>query len=233
MTEALVPGGYLFLGHTDSLGSRPEGLEPQHDHQTFYYRRPTLQVSPPPLPRPAPPPEPHRPALPVTQEDAYNRAIGLLQADRFADALELMTSRLPGTPRHRDTLLLGVLLVQTGRLDEAATVARALVEVDGLNADAHQLLALCLEGGHAVDDAIAQYRLAAFLDPEFALARLRLGQLARRRGEDRPATADLERALGLLPQEQSERITLFGGGFGRMSLTMLCRSELEAWEAHR
>jgi chemotaxis protein methyltransferase CheR len=230
MTDALVPGGYLFLGHTDSLGSRPEGLEPQHDHQTFYYRRPLLSVVPPPLPRPAPPPEP---VLPVTVEDAYNRAFGLLQADRFADALELMTSRLPGRPRPRDTLLHGVLLVQTGRLDEAATVARDLVEVDGLNADAHQLLALCLEGRQAVDDAIAQYRLAAFLDPAFALARLRLGQLARRRGEDRPAAADLERALGLLPQERAERITLFGGGFGRMSLTMLCRSELDACGAHR
>jgi chemotaxis protein methyltransferase CheR len=171
--------------------------------------------------------------LPVTEEDAYNRAIGLLQADRFADALELMTSRLPGKPQPRDTLLHGVLLVQTGRLGDAATVARDLVEIDGLNADAHQLLALCLEGGHAVDDAIAQYRLAAFLDPAFALARLRLGQLARRRGEDRPAAADLERALGLLPTERAERITLFGGGFGRMALTMLCRSELDACGAHR
>jgi chemotaxis protein methyltransferase CheR len=233
MTEALAVGGYLFLGHTDSLGSRPEGLEPQHDHQTFYYRRPEPASTPTPLPRPAPLPEPHRPVLPVTEEDAYNRALGLLQADRFAEALELITDRLPGKPRPRDTLLHGVLLVQTGRLAEAATVARTLVEVDGLNPDAHQLLGLCLEGGHAVDDAIAQYRLAAFLDPGFALARLRLGQLARRRGEDRPAAADFERALGLLPLERSERIDLFGGGFGRMALTMLCRSELDACGAHR
>jgi chemotaxis protein methyltransferase CheR len=233
MTEALVPGGYLFLGHTDSLGSRPEGLEPQHNHQTFYYRRPDSTVAPPPLPRTAPPPEPHRPVLPVTEEDAYNRAIGLLQADRFADALELITARLPGRPQPRDTLLHGVLLVQTGRLADASMVARDLVEIDGLNADTHQLLGLCLEGEHAVDDAIAEYRLAAFLDPAFALARLRLGQLARRRGEDRPAAADLERALGLLLQERAERITLFGGGFGRMALTTLCRSELDACGARR
>jgi chemotaxis protein methyltransferase CheR len=234
MTGALTPGGYLFLGHTDSLGSRPDGLEPRHDHQTFYYQRPApASLTATPLPRTAPPPEPHRPVLPVTEEDAYHRAIGLLQADRFAEALELMTARLPGKPQPRDTLLHGVLLVQTGRLDEAATVAQFLVEVDGLNADAHQLLGLCLEGAQAVDDAIAQYRLAAFLDPGFALARLRLGQLARRRGEDRTAGADLERALGLLPQEKSERITLFGGGFGRMALTMLCRSELEACGAAR
>jgi chemotaxis protein methyltransferase CheR len=235
MTAALTPGGYLFLGHTDSLGSRPEGLEPRHSHQTFYYHRPLPVPAPAatPLPRSAPRPEPYRPARPITEEDAYNRAMGLLQADRFADALELMTARLPGRPRPRDALLHGVLLVQTGKLGEAATVAARLVETDGLNADAHQLLALCREGEQAVDEAIAQYRLAAYLDPGFALARLRLGQLARRRGEDRTAAADLETALGLLSQEGAERITLFGGGFGRVALTMLCRSELDACGANR
>jgi chemotaxis protein methyltransferase CheR len=252
MTEALAPGGYLFLGHTDSLGSRPEGLEPRQSHHTFYYRRPEpgalggltplLRAGRLPLlelrqegpPQPAPQHEGRAgPPLPVTDEDAYNRAIGLLHADRFADALDLITKRLPGRPAPRDALLHGVLLVQTGRLDEAVVVARGLVETDGLNADAHQLLGLGLEGQHAVDEAISQYRLAAYLDPVFALARLRLGQLARRRGEDRPAAADLEQALGLLAAERTERITLFGGGFGRMTLTMLCRSELDACGARR
>jgi chemotaxis protein methyltransferase CheR len=235
MTAALAPGGYLFLGHTDSLGSRPEGLEPRHSHQTFYYQRFDQAAVPPAatLPRPAPPAETPRPPLPVTEEDAYNRAIGLLHADRFADALDLITARLPGRPKPRDALLHGVLLVQTGRLDEAVVVGRRLVETDGLNADAHQLLGLCLEGQQAVDDAIAHYRLAAYLDPAFALARLRLGQLARRRGEDRPAAADLEQALSLLALEHEERITLFGGGFGRMALTVLCRSELDACGARR
>ncbi len=40
MTGALAVGGCLFLGHTDTLGSRPEGLELRQSHQTFYYRRP-------------------------------------------------------------------------------------------------------------------------------------------------------------------------------------------------
>jgi len=39
MTNALAPGGYLFLGHTDSLGRDPAGLELRHTHRTFYYRR--------------------------------------------------------------------------------------------------------------------------------------------------------------------------------------------------
>ena len=121
-----------------------------------------------------------------------------------------------------------MLLAQTGRISEATETARRLIDDDGLNADAHQLLGLCLEGTSSVEEALGQYRLAAHLDPSFALPRLRLGQLARRRGDDRAAAGELEKALDLLAGEDDDRILRFGGGFGRMALTLLCRSELEA-----
>ena len=226
MTESLAPGGFLFLGHTDSLGSSPRGLELLHTHHTFYYRRPG---GPPPAPRPAVPDT----EVVVTEEDAYNRAIALLRDERFGDALDLITAGLPGRPRRRDLLLEGVLLAQAGRLTEAMAMARRLIDDNGLYADAHQLLGLCLDDVSDTGEAIAQYRLAAYLDPGFALPRLRLGQLARRRGHDRDAAGELERALELLPHEDEERIALFGGGFGRISLTVLCRSELDGCGVRR
>ncbi len=235
MTSALAPGGFLFLGHTDSLGSAPPGLELRNSHSTFYYRR---LGEPAPASRPAPA-EPAAAAaavpavVPVPNDEVHNRAVALLRDERFADALALITADGTGPPSPRDALLHGVLLAQTGRLDEAITHARRLIDADGLRADAHQLLALCLEEAAPADEAIAQYRLAAYLDPGFALARLRLGQLARRRGDDRTAAGELARALDLLAQEADERIILFGGGFGRLSLTMLCRSELDACRARR
>ena len=81
--------------------------------------------------------------------------------------------------------------------------------------------------------AVVQYRTAAHLDPTFAMPRLRLGVLARRRGDTRAAAAELDRALLLLRGETDERITLFGGGFGRAALTALCRAELDACEVRR
>jgi chemotaxis protein methyltransferase CheR len=240
MTSALAPGGFLFLGHTDSLGSAPPGLELCNSHSTFYYRR---LGGPAPAPRPAP--EPAAAPVPVAPaaaaapqppqaraEDVHNRAVALLRDERFADALALIIGDGSRPPAARDALLHGVLLAQTGRCGDAITHARRLIDADGLSADAHQLLGLCLEDASA-DEAIAQYQLAAYLDPGFALARLRLGQLARRRGDDRTAAAELERALDLLARESEERITLFGGGFGRISLTVLCRSELDACGARR
>jgi chemotaxis protein methyltransferase CheR len=233
MTGALAPGGYLFLGHTDSLGSRPVGLELQHTHRSFYYRRP---VTSPPAAAAGPPPAAGD--VPVgwrdaPAEDAHNRAVALLHEERFAEALDLVATGSPGEPDTRDTLLRGVLLALCGRLDDATATARRLIDGDLLYPDAHQLLGLCLEEATAVDEAVGQYRLAAYLDPAFALPRLRLGQLARRRGDERAAAVDLRQALALLAQEDDERITLFGGGFGRIALTVLCRAELDACGARR
>jgi chemotaxis protein methyltransferase CheR len=166
-------------------------------------------------------------------EEAYNRAVMLLGEDRFADALELITKRPPDPELPRDRLLRGVLLAQCGRLSEATETARRLIDHDGLDANAHQLLGLCLEGTTSEDEAVGQYRLAAYLDQGFALPRLRLGQLARRRGDERAAAEELERAMRLLAGEDETRILLFGGGFGRIVLTMLCRAELDACGARR
>ncbi len=269
MTRALTDGGYLFLGHTDTLGSRPDGLQPLHSHGTFYYRRPPDRPAPasgsapaadPAAPGPAAsaarvsapadmpvPPRPD-PAVPDRatgdpagspaqrpgRTPAYrDRATMLLRDERFTDALSVIEAGMPARPEPQDLLLHGVLLAQAGRFDDAEMVTRGLLDTDGLFADPHHLLGVCLEGGAAVDVAIGHYRLAAYLDPAFAMPRLRLGLLARRRGDHRTAGAELDRALSLLRTERDERIVLFGGGFGRISLVALCRAELDAIGAAR
>jgi chemotaxis protein methyltransferase CheR len=228
MTHALAPGGYLFLGHTDSLGSRPDGLEPRASHSTFYYRRPAARA---PGAVPVPGPLLLPPPLPQPPPDAQARIVALIGEERFAEALrEIERAELV---RPADRLTHCVLLAQAGRLAEAETLVRALVDADGLYADAHHLLGVCLEGTGSVDGAIGQFRLAAYLDPAFALPRLRLGLLARRRGDNRNAAAELDRALHLLPGERDDRIVLFGGGFGRIALTVVCRTELDACAVRR
>ncbi len=229
MTRALTPGGYLFLGHTDSLGSRPEGLEPVHSHGAFYYRRPA--VTPPPAPRVVPPAVRAAPPEPAASP-RYEHLVALLREERFAEALAEV-ERPDAGAEPRDLLLHGVLLAQAGRLADAEMAVRRLLDTDGLYADAHHLLGVCLEGGAAVDVAVGHYRFAAYLDPAFAMPRLRMGLLARRRGDHRTAATELDRALHLLRAEDGDRIALFGGGFGRIALTALCRAELDACGVRR
>lgn len=231
MTLALAPGGYLFLGHTDSLGSRPDGLEPRASHSTFYYRRPA-RPAPTPLPRiepavPAPPPV----ALAPPPADARHRILALMREERFAEALRDLAELDDEQPA--DRLARGVLLAHCGQLSDAEALVRELVDADGLYADAHHLLGVCLEDRGVVDGALGQFRLAAYLDPAFGMPWLRLGLLARRRGDDRNAAAKLNRALHLLRDEGDERIVLFGGGFGRAALVAVCRAELDACAVRR
>ncbi|GAA2688990.1 CheR family methyltransferase [Actinoplanes palleronii] len=223
ITDSLAPGGALFLGHTDSLGSDPRGFTVEHFGDTAFYLRDSPRAAEPTRPRA------HveaRPTAAPVEIDAYAKALELLRDERFVEAFDVITTVLPRR-RPRELLLHGVLLAQRGRLAEARDAARHLIDSGGTHPDAHQLLGFCHEVDEP-DQAAGQYRLAAFLDPGFAMPRLRLGLLARRRNDGPTASVDLSAALELLPRETEERITLFGGGFGRLTLSSLCRTELDA-----
>ena len=65
------------------------------------------------------------------------------------------------------------------------------------------------------------------------MPRLRLGLLARRANERARARSELTRARDLFASEDGSRLSLFGGGFSRQSLTVLCQRELERLEGTR
>ncbi|WP_433203986.1 CheR family methyltransferase [Dactylosporangium sp. CS-047395] len=216
ITRSLAPGGFLFLGHTDSLGLRPPGLAVHHSHGTFYYEREERARS---APEPAP----------AVRARPREQAMALLGQERFGDALEVLDAVTGAEADRPETWLMrGCLLAALGDTGRAADLCRRMLERDALFADAHQLLGDCHEGDERHEEAQREHRLAAQLDPGFAIPRLRLGLLARRFGDRRTAEQELDQAVHLLRSETEERIALFGGGFGRGALIALCRAELAA-----
>ena len=101
-----------------------------------------------------------------------------------------------------------------------------LLLIDELNAGAHYVLALCREHSGCHARAREHDRVAAYLDPAFAMPRLHLGLLARRADDADGARRELAQALILLQREDASRLLLFGGGFNREALLTLCRSAL-------
>jgi chemotaxis protein methyltransferase CheR len=156
-------------------------------------------------------------------------AIELLREERFAEAL-IFVRALPAASTHDpDVLLLrAVLLVHGGELARAEQACAELLVVDELNAGAHYLLALCHEGTGDRERARDHDQIAVYLDPSFAMAHLHLGLLARHTGDAQGAHRELAQALSSLQREDSSRLMLFGGGFGRAALVALCRAELTA-----
>jgi chemotaxis protein methyltransferase CheR len=271
IARAMMPGGYLFLGHAETLRGVSQDFHLQHTDNTFYYRRRVAKdheepvgaalgaagpTMPPSLavlvdtadtwfeaiaraadriqvlsarPQGAAPSRPAAAALRKTPVWDLGGSLELLEKERFGDALDLVQRLPPESARDPEVLLLRAgLLTHSGQFERAEAVCTDLLQLDELNSGAYYLRALCREGTGDRPGAVEQNRIAAYVDPSFAMPRLHLGFLARRAGDLPAAHVEFGQALLLLRREDAARLLLFGGGFGREALIALCRAELVA-----
>jgi chemotaxis protein methyltransferase CheR len=158
----------------------------------------------------------------------------LLESDRQAEALAALAALPPQAANDPEVKLMqATLLTNGGDLGRAQQRCRELLAIDEFNAGAHYLLAIGCEQRGALGEAREHDRIAAYLDPAFAMPRLHLGRLARRAGDLARARQELARALELLEFEEPARLVLFAGGFSRDGLRQICRNELAACEGRR
>lgn len=261
IARSLAPGGFLFLGHAETLRGVSDAFHLRHSHETFYYelkegsettyrepanaRARSLPGGVAIMPMDAAWADRIRAAtervaalvpsivaspsicLPTPAWDLAP-ALDLLRKERFAEALDYVRSGPPAVEKDPDVLLLeATLLAHSGQLVAAEDACLRLLLIDELNAGAHYLLALCREHSGHRERAREHDRVAAYLDPSFAMPRLHLGLLARRAGDRDAARRELAQALTLLRREDASRLLLFGGGFGREALVALCKSSLK------
>lgn len=250
LTRSLAGGGYLFLGHADNLRGHTNEFELQHTHNTFYYRRKdgseeseTRARTPEPLDSGEAWPETIRrsavrieslagTAVPSGRQERRWDGVAvfeLIRTERYREALEQIAALPPEYSADPAALLAhGAVLTHLGRFDEARKVCRTLLGIDFSNAGAHYILALCHEAGGNGVEAAAEDRIAIHLDPGFAMPHLRLGLLARQKGDRELARRELSRAVTLLRREEPSRLLLFGGGFTRDALIALCETRSDA-----
>ena len=262
IARSLAPGGYLFLGHAETLRGVSDQLHLRNSHQTFYHQLKEGSETHSDCVIPFTPRQSPARAFPRGDEDVawfdeirraservaalvpmsqvsecddvvaapfdQTRALELLRQERFAEALGHVQAAPGATKQEPDLLLLeAMLLAQCGRLEAADEAASRLLLIDGGNAGAHYILALCREHVGLAAQAIEHHGAAAGRDPSFAMPRLHLGVLARRAGDRQAARREFAFALELLEREDAARLQLFGGGFSREALVALCQSALK------
>ena len=288
IARALLPGGFLFLGHAETLRGISSDFHLCHTHDAFYYQRKSeLPVRMPAHASDAASPQRRpEPVASVVAQGAWfgeiQRATARIQAlavkdvylpagvpsdhgpapragtahkgesvrGRFRDGASAVLlqgvrallieerfdearTALDGnfSSADPDVLLLRALLcTHGGELQMAADLCTQLLAVDELHAEAHYLMALCMEGLGDEEAAVTHDQSAIYLDSRFALPRLHLGRLSRRAGNLQEARRHLSLAHPLLMEEDSARLLLFGGGFQRKTLLDLCEAELSALE---
>ncbi len=251
LRDSLAPGGYLFLGHAESLrGSWLDEFELLHTHNCFYYRKSekraqaakpiraskdgavqTKQARSEPIPvlaNDSPNPSP------VSYRGHIAKAWQLLEWERFAEAHQAVSDDEGEVLNHPEAKLLGaVALVNLGEYDSAEKTCHTLLESSGPKAGVHYLLGLCKEGRQDFAAAVREHRQSSILDTAFAMPRIHLALLARRSGDVTAAYREFEVARLLLHHEKPRRLRLFSAGFGRNALLQLCDTELSALAAKR
>jgi chemotaxis protein methyltransferase CheR len=267
IAKSLAPGGFLFLGHAETLRGVSDAFHLRHSHGTFYYERKEEEASAgrateqradatritglSPSSSATMPSSASTawfdtireaservaalvPSVPTAQSPPAGRpwdvapALDFLRRERFGEALAYVRTGPPAREKDPDVLLLeATLLAHSGQLVAAEDACLRLLLIDELSAGAHYLLALCREHSGHRQRAREHDRVAAYLDPSFAMPRLHLGLLARRDGDRAAARAEFAQALNLLRREDASRLLLFAGGFSREALMALCESSLK------
>ncbi len=127
-------------------------------------------------------------------------AVGHYQAGRRPRAEAICRRVLKTQPDHPDALnLLGVVLMDQGKLEEAVATYRRLVAVEPDNARVLYNAGLALKRFGRFEEAIATYRRALAIEPDLAEAHNSLGAALAEQDEVEDAIGHYRRALALKP----------------------------------
>jgi chemotaxis protein methyltransferase CheR len=215
----LRDGGYLFLGHAETLWHISEEFSLASLGDAFVYRR--LDARPEKV---------RRSILPDRRTEA--ELLPML-VDRRRTNAERRGTRAPAgrvrsaprvaTPRPPiDPLRAVRSAVAAGRYAEAVDVAADVTTATPLRADAHYLQGLALTNLGRDAEALVALRKAVYLDPQQGFAHFLLAGALERSGEPRAAARSYRAASALLGRRPADSVAEELGGRSVAELAQLC-----------
>lgn len=136
-------------------------------------------------------------------------AIGLHNAGHSLEGVTMLRDALRRTPDAVDLhLMLGTILNDTGRLDEAFDALKQGLDRDPSRASGYITLGYVLLGQGAMDGSIQALQHACTLEPELTAAHYALGAVLRVTSRFDEARAALERAIACDPRAIDARLAL-------------------------
>ncbi len=213
----LAPGGWLFLGYSESLFRMFEGFELVEVEGAFLYRRPAVEGRrpAPPVPRtppPAPPPGPryapgavrHGPApasraaprVAFSPQELLDAAVQLCGAGRFGEARERLEHHLAASPDDLAARLTLANLLTLLREPEAAAAAfEVALRREPLSAEGHLFYGVHLLTRGRPGEAARELSRSLFLDPELAVGHYFLGRCREAEGDELRARLSYRNAI--------------------------------------
>jgi chemotaxis protein methyltransferase CheR len=217
----LRDGGYLFLGHAETLWHISDDFSLASLGDAFVYRRLDAR-----------PDAKRRSILPDRRTE--NELLPLLSDRRRAGADRRGTRTVPGRARSsirpgpvaRPTAIDPLRAVRTavtaGRYAEAVDVANDVITATPLRAEPHYLQGLAFTNLGRDAEALVALRKAVYLDPQHGFAHFLLAGALERTGEHRAAARSYRAAATVLGGRPADSVAEELGGRSVAELAALC-----------
>jgi len=230
LRDTLTPGGYLLMGHAESLWQMSDIFSLVEHDRTFCYRKTTPVTKESDSSNVSRKPPHRRKALAAEPDPSaqYDSCLAAFRAGDWDAAESALTTLVASCPTFAPALLLlGGLYAHRGRFDEAMRQAEAVLKVSDLEPRAHLLLGMIAERRRRPDDALQSLRRALYLDDSLALGHFWLGNLYRERGDVARARQEYENVVRDWERHTLQLTEEFASDLTAEQLVGFCRDTLD------
>lgn len=253
--ESLNPGGYLFIGHSETLTSISDEFESVEIDGVFLYRKPkarrlftfdeVLSRREPSRRRESAFPDRKSVIDPVeirrqrkeaaeaadreteSVADILARAHDLLDRGEPAEAVILAERALKSDPENMEARLVAAFAhADTGDFNMAAREANEALAVNPLLAPARYILGIIYQRQGDSMRALSEFKRTLYIDKDFVLAHFNVANIHRVQGDLESACREYENTLRSLEASPDGQWTAFLGGFRPDLLAQTCERSL-------
>lgn len=235
--ECLMNGGYLLIGHSESLYTISEDFEIKRHNEAFFYFKPNqskIEVRPEGLG--------HEPGL--ASQAAYRENIGnvvsdykklkamletALAAEDYAQALSAADSLLECNPEDIETRVQkSSLLINKSMYREAINEAAKALEIEPFLPSAYFISGMAYLRLGDTDNAVANLKKTIFIDKDYAIARFYLASVYSETDLPQKAVEEYKRTMTAINNNPEGSWRVFAGGYDQKVLKQVCVANLNA-----
>jgi chemotaxis protein methyltransferase CheR len=218
----LRDGGYLFLGHAETLWQISDDFTLTPLGDAFVYRRLDHVEPKAAEPERAPAALPERPKADPDRRHARKDSVEVPRLPRLVTPAMPVPPDLAAVTAPPDPLEAVRSALDEGRYAEAADIAGEVASSTPLRADAHYLWGIALTNLGRDADALVVLRKTVYLDPEHGFAHFMLGGALDRMGEGVAAARSYRAAASTLGGRPKDMTATELGGRDVAELAALC-----------
>lgn len=251
-SNSLKQGGFLFMGHSETMQNVSTRFQRHHQHNAFFYqlkaddvveeKTPAAVVSKAPdatnkkkipaKPRQEEPPSlrPEEAAGKIVPRDLdalYRDAVKAFDHERFVDADLLLDELLQQQPGHAQALVSkGLLLANQGKYSDARILCARAIKENDLLPEAYLLRGLILDMEGFLERALVEYQKVLWLDSAFVMAHYLSAKIHNRLADAEKKQRSLRNVVRVLEKYEGQADIPFSGGLSRGVFLEIVRQEL-------